>query len=253
MKKVKVAIAPFLRFCPSVVTLGVRPALSDYSREEIDLLLNAERIFFPTSRYVNLFHAAGKSLFPSYTTHRLQRSRIRQQILFQYLDLPCPRTRIYYGTSQKRQIVSDFNFPFRVMGPSAIYGESHEVLDLVGLQCYAQWYNPIVVQEYVEQTVKVRMIWVRCTCVGVLKLPFVAFSHGTEPMEIDDPFLSTAMGLSRSLVNRARLDDISIDWAFGNGRWQLLGLAPPPLRWSTTTETIHRHDHIASLIESKCF
>jgi hypothetical protein len=88
----KVALAPFLRECAGVITLGIRAAMSDYSQKERDLLLHAERIFFPTPRFSMLFKALEKSTFPSATTYGYQRSRVIQQLLTESLGLAHPRT-----------------------------------------------------------------------------------------------------------------------------------------------------------------
>jgi len=104
-KGLKVALAPFLRKCPAVLTLGVRAAISEYSATERAAILQAERIFFPTPRFVDIFDALDLPTFPNPTTYKYQRSRPLQQSLFKYHDLPSPRTRVYYGVRQKARIL----------------------------------------------------------------------------------------------------------------------------------------------------
>ncbi len=91
-----VAIAPFLRSCQHLVTLGIRPSLGDYTSGQREMLLSASQIFFPTQRFVRILQAAGKKTFPSAFAYSVQRSRLIQEVLFQFLKCPHPFTLIYY-------------------------------------------------------------------------------------------------------------------------------------------------------------
>jgi len=78
-------------------------------------MLSAGRIFFPTPRFVKIFEAAGKSTFPNGFTYKIRKSRVVEEVLFQFLACPHPRTRIYFGR-QKKSIPEHFSFPFLAMG-----------------------------------------------------------------------------------------------------------------------------------------
>ena len=109
MREKLVAIAPFLRSCPQLVTLGVRPSMGDYTPWQRGMLLSASQIFFPTPRFVRVLQAAGKKTFPSAFAYSVQKSRLTQEVLFQFLKCPHPFTRIYYG-GQKSSILRRFFF-----------------------------------------------------------------------------------------------------------------------------------------------
>jgi len=111
MKKV-VALEARLRACRNVMTLGVRPNFSDYTEEEADLIRGAQKIYYPTTFYADLFDAAGIPTFPSYHTYKCVQDKIKQTALFELLEIPHPRTRVYYGKRQQQRIPDLFQYPF---------------------------------------------------------------------------------------------------------------------------------------------
>jgi ribosomal protein S6--L-glutamate ligase len=111
-KKYAIALEARLKKCTNVRTLGVRSNFSDYSPEEAELINRAEKIYYPTTFYADLFDAMGKKTFPSYHTYKFAQDKIKQTALFQMLKIPHPRTRVFYGKRQKGQILEYFDFPF---------------------------------------------------------------------------------------------------------------------------------------------
>jgi ribosomal protein S6--L-glutamate ligase len=95
-----------------VVTLGVRPNFGDYGPEERQMIRAAETVYYPTAFYADLFNAAGQNTFPSYHTYKCVQDKIKQTALFELLDIPHPRTRVFYGKRQKAKIGDFFRFPF---------------------------------------------------------------------------------------------------------------------------------------------
>jgi ribosomal protein S6--L-glutamate ligase len=109
---VRVALGHQLSDCPSVVTIGVRANLSDYTGWETDLIHQSVKIYFPTVLYADAFGAMGKETFPSVHSYRHLGDKIKQTHLFQFQGVPMPRTRLYYGRRQREKILDDFAFPF---------------------------------------------------------------------------------------------------------------------------------------------
>lgn len=107
-----VALEVRLRNCRNVITLGVRPNFSDYSTDEIALIRNAEKIYYPSTYYADMFDAMGKNIFPSVHTYRFVQDKIKQTTLFQLIGIPHPKTRTFYGQRKKEKILSYFDFPF---------------------------------------------------------------------------------------------------------------------------------------------
>ncbi len=111
LKKV-IALEARLRGCNNVITLGVKPNFTDYSKEDTSLIRNADKIYFPTVFYADLFDAVGKDTFPSYHTYKCVQDKIKQTALFNLADIPHPKTRVFYGKRQHKAITEHFNFPF---------------------------------------------------------------------------------------------------------------------------------------------
>ena len=100
-----------LRACKNVLTLGVRPNFCDYSNDEKKKIREAEKIYYPSVFYADLFDAMGKKTFPSYHTYKCVQDKIKQTALFHLLDIPHPRTRAFYGKRQYKTIPAYFDFP----------------------------------------------------------------------------------------------------------------------------------------------
>ena len=107
-----IALEAHLRDCKNVITLGVRPNFSDYDDREMGLIRNAKKIYYPSAFYADMFDAMGKPTFPGYHNYKCVQDKIKQTAMFELLELPHPRTRVYYGKRQKKNITNDFAFPF---------------------------------------------------------------------------------------------------------------------------------------------
>jgi ribosomal protein S6--L-glutamate ligase len=145
-----IALEARLRKCKNVVTLGVRPNFSDYSLKEADMIRKASKIYYPTTFYAELFDIAGKKTFPSYHTYKCVQDKIKQTALFSLLQIPHPRTRVFYGKRQKSTICDHFDFPFiakiprgSAMGRGVFLIRSQECL-----QSYCNKSNVAYIQEY---------------------------------------------------------------------------------------------------------
>lgn len=91
--------------------LGPRTNLADYSAQELALIREAPKVYFPTGLLAEPLAALGKPTFPGIQTYRFAADKIRQTRLFQLLGLPMPRTRVYYGPRQQDRILTDFGLP----------------------------------------------------------------------------------------------------------------------------------------------
>ena len=92
-----IALAARLRACKNVLTLGVHTNISGYSPQEIKLIRQAPKIYYPTLFFADLFDAMGKKTFPSYHTYKCVQDKIKQTALFNLLDISHPKTRVFYG------------------------------------------------------------------------------------------------------------------------------------------------------------
>ena len=232
-----VSLAPFLKNCPDVVTLGIRPSMADYTPGERELLRQSHRIFFPTLRYASLLEAAGLPIFPSASTYRIRRSRLLQCLLASMLDVPQPRFRIAYGLRQKSGTLDEFAFPFGAMGPMNHSGTECVIRDVCEYEKIAARFNPLIVREIVPWERRAAFICINGQCAGVL-----------EEQKVASSLPESLFSLNHRIVEEAHLDDILLEWGFGDGRWQLTGMKPPPLRWPSPSGGIHHYGYICDLI-----
>lgn len=156
----KIALGPRLRHCRNVITLGVKPNIEDYGKKNIALIQNASKIYYPSTLYADLFDAMGKQTFPSYHTYKCSQDKIKQTALFTLLNIPHPRTRVFYGNRQKKNILDYFSFPFVAkiprgssMGRGVFLINSHE--DLIK---YCGSTHVAYIQEFLETDRDIRVV-----------------------------------------------------------------------------------------------
>jgi hypothetical protein len=235
--------------------------MGDYSPRQRRILLSAGQILFPTPRFVRVLQAAGKKTFPSAFAYSVQRSRLIQEVLFQFLKCPHPLTRIYYG-SQKRSILEDFSFPFRAMGPRMrdkvrLVSNGGDLRDVSGV------YNPLIIQELLDYDKCFRLVFVNYECAGIIEVPGAVQyasnsraiplnSHagrGAAPERFDGQIVSC---LEKMLVS-VQINDISAEIGVTRREWHLIKLARPPVSWPTPDGVTGRFMLISNLIESNRF
>jgi ribosomal protein S6--L-glutamate ligase len=155
-----IALESRLRDCKNVITLGVRPNFSDYSPHEAEMIRNAKKIYYPSAFYADLFDAMGKPTFPCYHTYKCVQDKIKQTALFQLLDIPHPRTRVYYGKRQKDAIPRHFAFPFVAKIPrgSAMGRGVYLIQQDSDLQKYLKLTNTAYIQEYLPSDRDIRVV-----------------------------------------------------------------------------------------------
>ena len=161
MTEKKIALGKRLRHSPLVQTLGLRPNFEDYSDIELDLLRNADTIYYPSTLYEDIFLALGKRVFPA-NYYRYMGDKIKQTELFTLLGIPHPRTRIYRDNPRALQILADFSFPFIAKIPR---GSSQGrgvflIRSREDLQAYLQEYAPAYIQEYLAIDRDLRVVLV---------------------------------------------------------------------------------------------
>ncbi len=159
VSRLRVAIGEQLKLCPRVITLGARAQMADYTRDERELIRAADIVFYPTARFVDLFATLGKKTFPSSNCYRLVGDRLKQTALLRLLNVPHPRTRVYYGHKQKREILREFVFPLIAKRPfgSSKSGGHFLISDPEQLDWYNQQFNPAYIQEYLNAEQQLRV------------------------------------------------------------------------------------------------
>ncbi len=160
VKKTVVALEARLNGCRNVTTLGVRPNFSDYSDQEAGLIRDADKIYYPSTYYVDMFHAMGKKTFPSIHTYRFVQDKIKQTTLFQLLKVPSPRTRFFYGRRKAEKILKYFDFPFVAKIPrgSALGRGVYLIRNQAELEAYCEISNVAYIQDYLPMDRDIRVV-----------------------------------------------------------------------------------------------
>ena len=223
-----IALEARLKNCKNVMTLGVRPNFSDYNPHEADLIRRAAKIYYPTTFYAELFDAMGKKTFPSYHTYKCVQDKIKQTALFDLLEIPHPRTRVFYGKRQQKKICDYFEFPFIAKIPrgSAMGRGVYLIRNQNDLDAYCNLTPTAYIQEYLPIDRDVRVVVVgnqvahaywRIALAGEYR------SNVALGATISfDPVSRDILDLALDTAQRCRWDDVGIDIVKHDGRLFIL-------------------------------
>lgn len=163
-----IALEARLRNCSNVVTLGVRPNFSDYSATEQKMIRDADKIYYPSIFYADMFAAIGKSIFPSLHTYHFVQDKIKQSALFALLDIPVPRTRTFYGKAPLEKILLHFEFPMvgKIPRGSALGRGVFLLKHTDDLQHYLALSRPAYIQQYlpIDRDMRILVIGGKIVC-----------------------------------------------------------------------------------------
>ncbi len=224
----KIAIESRLKGCNNVITLGVRTNFSDYTPHEADLIRGAEKIYYPTSFYADLFDAAGKRTFPSYHTYKCVQDKIKQTALFNLLDIPHPRTRVFYGRRWVSTVCEHFKYPFvaKVPRESAMGRGVYLIQNEADLSAYNALTPPAYVQEYLPTDRDIRVVVIGEKIVHAywrIASPGEFRSNVALGATISlDPVPQEALDLALHTARQCRWDDVGIDICEHEGRFHVL-------------------------------
>ena len=157
----RIAFSHRFKACPGLTVLPPRPNFSDFSPEERSLIRSAEKVYYPTALFVDLFLTLGKKIFPSRETYVYSGDKVKQTALFQLLNIPHPRTKFYYGR-QRENILREFLFPLVAKIPrGSSLGEGvYLIQDEKDLHYYLRRNRLAYIQEYLPLDKDLRVILV---------------------------------------------------------------------------------------------
>lgn len=228
MSKEVIALEARLKNCKNVRTLGVRSNFSDYSPREAELIRQANKIYYPTTFYADLFDTIGKPTFPSYHTYKCVQDKIKQTALFELLDLPHPRTRVFYGKRQKKSILNHFTFPFIAKIPrgSALGSGVYLIHNDSELRDYLAQVSPAYIQEYLPIDRDIRVVVIGSRLVHAywrIAPPNEYRSNLAVGGRISlDAVPRGARDLALQIARICCWDDVGIDICEHNGRFYVL-------------------------------
>ncbi|NIV92150.1 ATP-grasp domain-containing protein [candidate division KSB1 bacterium] len=157
-------------------------------------------------------------------------NRLKHTALLRLLNVPHPRTRVYYGHRQKRKILKEFAFPF--VAKKARGAADGKQVFLINnrkqLGWYNQHFNPALIQEYVAPEKELRVIVLNCqTTFGYRRSAIRGDSvdsssrQGTWKADDVDP---EGVELAKIIARDANLSDVAVDMVFDGGRYWVLEL-----------------------------
>jgi len=223
-----IALESRLSKCAQVLTLGVKPNLEDYSPEALDLIRNADMVYYPSAFHAELFAAMGKAIFPSVHNYRFAQEKIKQTALFKLLSIPHPRTRVFYGKHQKSAICDHFDFPFIAKIPrgSAMGRGVFLIKNQNDLNDYLAGPGPAYIQEYLPIDRDIRIVVVgqlvvhaywRIAAEGEFRTN-IAMGARIRLDSVPTP----AMNLALQTAKLCQWNDVGIDICTHNGNFYVL-------------------------------
>jgi ribosomal protein S6--L-glutamate ligase len=149
MESRRIVLGKRFRASGELKPLGVRPNIEDYTEAELEALRAADIVYYPSGLYEPVFRALGKQVFPA-NYYPFLGDKIKQADLFTLLEIPFPRTRIYYGRDKARRILLDFSFPFIAKIPrGSAQGRGVSLIRTpADLTRYLEEASPAYIQEY---------------------------------------------------------------------------------------------------------
>ncbi len=220
-----VALEARLRYCRNVITLGVKPNFTQYSPEEAELILHSRKVYYPSPFYADLLDTAGIVTFPSYHTYKYVQDKIKQTALLNMLNIPHPRTRVFYGRRQFDTIARHFSFPFIAKIPrgSAMGRGVFKIRNTDDLECYARKTPIAYIQEYlpIDRDMRVVVIGNRVVHAYWRIAPEGDFRTNVAVggTVLLDPIPAAALDIALNTARKCRWDDVGIDICEYEGRY----------------------------------
>lgn len=224
-----IALERRLRKCRNVRTLGIRTHFCDYPPQEAKLIRKARKIYYPTSFYADLFDAMGKPTFPSFHTYCCAQDKIKQNTLFEMLDIPRPRTRVFFGKRWRDKALSQFDFPFVAKVPrgSALGRGVFLIKGPAGLDAYREQISTAAyLQEYLpaDRDIRVVVIGGEPVLAYWRIVPEGDFrgNVGAGGQIALEPVPAEAVDLAVRTARACRWDDVGMDILPSGGRFYVL-------------------------------
>ena len=153
------AIGSRLVGVPEVRTLGVKPNFLDYTAEEREFIRTSAIVLYPTKNYAQFLTTMGKNIFPNLETYLYADEKIKQTTLFYMLNIPHPRTRIFYRRHHG-EITDHFQYPFIGKLPrSSARGRGVYLIDnREALNAYLALTKIAYIQEYIQHDRDLRVV-----------------------------------------------------------------------------------------------
>jgi len=221
------AIGSRLSGVPEVRTLGVKPNFLDYTPEEREFIQKSRVILYPTRNYAQFLTTMGKNIFPSLETYLYADEKIKQTTLFYMLNIPHPRTRIYYRLHHK-DILDHFHYPFigKIPRSSARGRGVYMIGNGEELAAYVERTKVAYIQEYLPHKRDLRVVLINYE-------PVLSYWRISSPGDFRvnvsqggkisfDHIPRQGVETAQSIVRKCKLNDVGIDLINFRDRWYVI-------------------------------
>ncbi len=222
-----IALGSRLREISEVLTLGLKPNFHDYTSYERNLILNSERILFPTLNYAQFLTTMGKKIFPSLETYLYSDEKIKQTTLFYMLGIPHPKTKIYYHLHHQ-DILKDFKFPFvgKLPRNSARGRGVYLIRNMGELKEYLSLTSIAYIQEFLAHDRDIRVVLINYQ-------PVLAYWRISQPENFKtnlsqggkisfDNIPPEGIRLAKKSAVKCKFNDIGLDLIISKGKWYVI-------------------------------
>jgi ribosomal protein S6--L-glutamate ligase len=200
----------------SVACFGINPNWNDYPEEIRKKIADASKVFYPGPVYEQILIACGKDIFPR-NYYLFLGNKIAQSDLFQLLEIPHPKTRIYYGRNRLFRIDEDFTYPFVAKTP---VGSSQGlgvflIQEPEELSKYLESHNPAYIQEFLPLNRDLRAVIIGGSVVHAywrIHRPGDFRNNVSRGGRISfENVPEAALDFARSVALRCRFDEVGLD------------------------------------------
>lgn len=227
MSRGRLSLGKRLRRCASFRCVGVQPNWPDYPEEVRNELLGSPVVYYPSRLYEDLFRSVGKRVFPR-NYYGFMGHKIRQTALFQLLEVPHPRTRLYYGKERLSRIMDDFSFPMIAKNP--VGSSQGEGVWLVRseeeLRRYLSDHHPAYIQEYLPIDRDLRVVLIAGRVVHAywrIARPGEFRNNVSRGGRISfEAVPDEALEFARRTASVCRFDEVGLDICRAHSQWWVL-------------------------------
>ena len=222
-----IALGSRLKGVPEVLTLGAKPNYFDYSVQERNLILGAEIILYPTLNYAQFLTTMEKKIFPSLETYLYADEKIKQTTLFHMLEIPHPRTRVYYHLHHN-DIIKEFSFPFvaKLARRSAQGRGVFKIHNSEELKSYLRLTSIAYIQEYLPHDRDLRVVLIKYHPVLAywrIRSPDNFRTNLSQGGKISfDDIPIEGVRLAQNSARKCKFDDVGLDLINSRGTWSVI-------------------------------
>jgi ribosomal protein S6--L-glutamate ligase len=195
--------------------------------QERKLILGAEIILYPTLNYAQFLTTMEKKIFPSLETYLYADEKIKQTTLFHMLEIPHPRTRLYYHLHHK-DIIKEFSFPFvaKLARRSARGRGVFKIHNAEELKSYLDLTRIAYIQEYLPHDRDLRVVLIKYHPVLAywrIRNPDNFRTNLSQGGKISfDDIPVEGVRLARNSARKCKFDDVGMDLINCRDTWYVI-------------------------------